>query len=185
MTLARPQVLRVGQFYPFKENAHQLCIPLSILFSKSLESGLLPNGWKEAFVTLVFKKGSRSCVDNYRPISLTSPVIKIMESIIRDSILDHVTVNCLLSPTQHGFTVGKSCITQLLAAANYWTSSLEAGNSVDILYFDFAKAFDSVSHSRLLVKLEAYGITGKVLTWLRNFLIGRRQRVVLNGYSSS
>ena len=58
-------------------------------------------------------------VDNYRPISFTSPVIKIMESIIRDSILDHVTVNCLLSPTQHSFTVGKSCITQLLAAANY------------------------------------------------------------------
>ena len=87
--------------------------------------------------------------------------------------------------TQHGFTVGKSCITQLLAAANYWTSSLEAGNSVDILYFDFAKAFDSVSHSRLLIKLETYGITGKVLAWLRNFLIGRRQRVVLNGYSSS
>ena len=97
----------------FKENAQQLCIPLSILFSKSLESGLLPNSWKEAFVTPVFKKGSRSCVDNYRPISLTSPVIKIMESIVRDSILDHVTVNRLLSPTQHGFTVGKSCITQL------------------------------------------------------------------------
>ena len=70
-----------------------------------------------------------------------------MESIIRDSILDHVTVNCVLSPTQHGFTVGKLCITQLLAATNYWTSSLEASNSVDILYFDFAKAFDSVSHN--------------------------------------
>ena len=77
-------------------------------------------------------------------ISLTSPVFKIMESIVRDSISDHVTINCLLSPTQHGFTAGKSCITQLLAVANYWTSSLEAGNSVDILYFDFAKAFDSV-----------------------------------------
>ena len=169
----------------FKENAQQLCIPLSILFSKSLEFGLLPNSWKEAFVTPVFKKGNQSCVDNYRPISLTSPVIKIMESIVRDSILDHVTVNCLLSPTQHGFTVGKSCITQLLTAANYWTSSLESGNSVDILYFDFTKAFDLVSHSRLLEKLEAHGITGKVLTWLRNFLIGRRQRVVLNRYSSS
>ena len=96
-----------------------------------------------------------------------------------------MTVNCLLSPTHHGFTVGKSCITQLLAAANYWTSSLEADNSVDILYFDLAKAFDSVFHSRLLIKLEAYDITGKVLTWLRNFLIGRKQRVVLNGYSSS
>ena len=96
-----------------------------------------------------------------------------------------MTINCLLSPTQHCFTVGKSCITQLLAPINYWTSSLEAGNSVDILYFDFAKAFDSVSHSRLLIKLEAYGITGKVLAWLRNFLIGQRQRVVSNVYSSS
>ena len=145
----------------FKENAQQLCIPLSVLFSKSLGSGLLLNDWKEAFITPVFKKGNQLCVDSYRPISLTSPVIKIMESIVRDSILDHVTVYCLLSPTQHGFTVSKFCITQLLAAANYWTSSLEAGNSVDILYFDFAKAFDWVSHSRLLIKLEAYGITVK------------------------
>ena len=136
----------------FKENAQQLCIPLLILFSKSLESGLLPNGWKEVFITPVFMKGNRSCVDNNHPISLTFPVIKIMESIIRDSILDHVTINCLLSPTQHGFTVGKLRITQLLAAANYWTSLLEAGNSVDILHFDFAKVFDSVSHCRLLIK---------------------------------
>ena len=86
-----------------------------------------------------------------------------MESIIRDRIQEHMITNDLFTPYQHGFTVGKSCVTQLLTAVDSWTKSLEDGCAVDVIYFDLAKAFDSVPHARLLTKLEAYGLTEKLL----------------------
>ena len=168
-----------------KECACELSIPLSILFVKSLDSSTLPTAWKEACVTPIFKKGDRHVVSNYRPISLTSPVVKILESIIKDQIQDHLNSNNLINPCQHGFTMGKSCTTQLLTAVNSWTEALEKGLSIDVIYFDFAKAFDSVPHVRLLTKLESYGLTGNLLGWLKSFLSGRKQKVVVNGQSSS
>jgi len=80
----------------------------------------------------------------------------------------------LLTPHQHGFTAGRSCVTQLLTALNCWTKILEEGCSVDI-YFDFVKAFDSVPHTHLLTKLESYALTGNLLNWLQSFLVGRKQ----------
>ena len=168
-----------------KEMAQQLCAPLCILYKKSFESSILPNTWKEAFVTPIHKKGDRSSVKNYRPISLTSPIVKILESIIEDSIQEHLISNNLILPNQHGFTAGRSCATQLLTAINYWTKTLEDGHSIDVLYFDFAKAFDSVPHNRLIAKLQGLGITGRLLSWLKNFLVNRKQKVVLNTCSSS
>jgi len=91
----------------------------------------------------------------------------------------------LLTPHQHGFTAGRSCVTQLLTALNCWTRSLEEGCSVDIIYFNFAKALDSVPHTCLLTKLESYGLTGNLLNWLKSFLGGRKQRVVINGETST
>ena len=93
--------------------------------------------------------------------------------------------NSLFSPSQHGFIAGRSCTTQLLTAMDYWTQSLNDGYPVDIIYLDFRKAFDSVPHNRLLMKLKAYGIGGSLLRWVQNFLSGRMQRVVLNGDHSS
>ena len=155
-----------------KETAQQLCAPLCILFKKSFVSSILPNTWKEAFVTPIHKKGDRSSVRNYRPISLTSPIVKILESIIKDSIQEHLISNNLILPNQHGFTAGRSCATQLLTAINYWTKTLEDGHSVDVLYFE---AFDSVPHNRLIAKLQGLGITGRLpLTWLKNFLVNRK-----------
>ena len=159
-----------------KETAQQLCAPLCIL----LCIFYLAKHWKEEFVTPIHKKGDRSCVRNYRPISLTSPIVKILESIIKDSIQEHLISNNLILPNQHGFTAGRSCATQLLTAINYWTKTLEDGHSADVLYFDFAKAFDSVPHNRLIAKLQGLGITGRLLIWLKNFLVNRKQKVVLN-----
>lgn len=167
-----------------KESAQELCTPLSILFTKSLASSALPKCWKEAMITPVYKKGDRSYVGNYRPISLTSPLCKIMESIIKDNIQEHLIVNNVISPLQHGFTPGRSCSTQLLLAMNYWTKALNNGHCVDILYFDFAKAFDSVPHNRLISKLQGCGISGKLLAWVKSFLTGRKQKVVLNNQES-
>ena len=149
-----------------KETAQQLCAPLCILFKKSLVFSILPNTWKEAFVThtYIHKKGDRSSVRNYRPISLTSSIVKILESIIKDSIQEHLISNNLILPNQHGFTAGRSCATQLLTAINYWTKTLQDGHSVDVLYFDFSKAFDSIPHNRLIAKLQGLGISGRLLT---------------------
>ena len=167
-----------------KETARELSLPLCILFTKSLHSSSVPEVWKQAFVTPIHKKGERCKAENYRPISLTSTIGKILESIIKDQIYQYLTTNDLLVHNQHGFTLGRSCTTQLLHAMDYWTSSLDNNIPVDILYLDFRKAFDTVPHCRLFIKLAAYGIRGKLLDWIKSFLTNRQQKVVLNGASS-
>ena len=117
-----------------KETAEQICTPLSILFSKSLDEGTLPHDWKSACVTPIFKKGNRHLPNNYRPISLTSSIVRLMESIIKDEIYDHLNSNHLLSVNQHGFMPGRSCTTQLLIAMDYWTRALEQRIPVDVNY---------------------------------------------------
>ena len=108
-----------------------------------------------------------------------------MESFIRDKVLRHMRENDLLSEHQHGFLPGRSTITQLLEAMDYWTEALDSGNDIDIIYLDFQKAFDSVPHQRLLKKLKSYNIGGKVYKWLESFLLNRRQRVLVNNSPSS
>ena len=115
----------------------------------------------------VFKKGDRKLPSNYRPISLTPLICKVLESVIRDKMFDYLFRNNLLANEQHSFMPRRSCVIQLLTALHYWTESLKKFVPVDVLYLrDFSKAFDSVPHERLLLKLEAYGIQGKVLQWI-------------------
>ena len=121
---------------------------------------------------------------NYRPVSLTSIVCKVMESIIKDNIVTHLARNHLIHASQHGFMSSLSCQTNLLEYLDVLTRLIDAGQAVDVLYLDFAKAFDKVPHQRLLQKLRAHGITDKVNTWIECWLSGRQQRVVLNGKSS-
>ena len=132
----------------------------------------------------IFKKGNKQLASNYRPISLTSIIGKVMESIAKDAIIAHMSQYKLFSDSQHGFLPHKSCTTQLLTAMNHWTESLNSGYATDIIYFDFKKAFDSVPHRRLLLKLKSYGISGNLLSWLSSFLTGRLQRVTLNNVYS-
>ena len=96
-----------------------------------------------------------------------------MESIIRDSIVHHMTQNDLFSDAQHGFVPGRNCITQLLLCTEEWTNLMEQGYAFDVVYTDFVKAFDSVPHKRLLVTLKNLGINGKILKWINSFLNGR------------
>ena len=168
-----------------KELSKELAEPLTILFNKSLKNGVVPNEWKFAEVTAIFKKGNRTDPGNYRPVSLTSVCCKIMEQFIRDSIVDHMTENNLYSECQHGFRKKRSCVTQLIEVHETLTEMIDDGKSMDIIYLDFKKAFDSIPHERLLLKMKAYGITGKTLQWVRSFLSNRQQRVrVGNDYSS-
>lgn len=173
-------------FHPrvLKETAETICTPLALIFRKSLKEGCLPQSWKDANITPIHKKGKKDAVENYRPISLTSVIGKVMESLVRDAILKQLISNDLLCEAQHGFLPGRSCITQLLEVMELWTSSLDEGYEVDAIYLDFSKAFDSVPHERLMNKLRSYGITGNVEKWLYSFLTHRRQRVVVNGKTS-
>ena len=89
----------------------------------------------------------------------------------------------LLAP-QHGFVPGRSCTSQLILAIEEWSRNLDAGTPVDAIYLDFKKTFDAVANERLLITLSGLGIRGKLLNWIRSFLSGRKQRVVLDGSQS-
>ena len=167
-----------------KETASSVCYPLSIIFKDSLQKGETPDDWRKANVTPIFKKGDRNDPANYRPVSLTSQVCKVMESIIRGQVFEHLKNKNLLSEEQHGFREGRSCLTNLLTTLEDWTSMLEDGDCVDVAYLDFRKAFDLVSHKHLLLKLEKHGIKGQILNWIKAFLENRRQKVVIRGYES-
>ena len=165
------------------ECADLLAEPLYWLFRDSLDSSTIPDNWK-IDVTPIFKSGKKSNALNYRPVSLTSIVCKVMERIVRDRIVDHLIKHKLLSKLQHGFRANRSCLTQLLEYFQEVHDMLDAGKPVDAIYLDCKKAFDTIPHKRLLAKLEAYGITGKLLKWIECFLTNRTQRVVVNGVLS-
>ena len=132
----------------------------------------------------IFKKGSKTKAKNYRPISLTSQLVKILESIIRTKVMKYLTDNNIVTHYQHGFVSKKSCFTNLLETFEDWTAAVDRGCGVDVIYLDYSKAFDTVPHLRLIEKLKGYGISGSLLMWLMNFLQGRSQRIVLNGIQS-
>ncbi len=159
--------------------------PLTYLFQRSQSEGFLPECWREANITPIYKnKGTKSHPTNYRPVSLTSIICKLMESLIKDAIIDHLRENNLLYKYQHAFIGKRSCTANLLEVINIWTNRLDDDETVDAVYLDFAKAFDSVPHKRLLVKCEALGICGKILKLISAFL-QRKQRVMVNGNPSS
>ncbi len=158
--------------------SYELSVPLSIVFSKSLASGTIPSTWKSAFITALYKKGCPSDPQNYRPISITSAVCRVFERILVDHLTYYLRGLGVISEEQFGFRKGRSTELQLLTCINKWSSAIDKGFHTDVVYIDFARAFDSVCHSKLLYKLEyGYGITGNVLAWIRCFLDNRTQCV--------
>jgi len=142
----------------------------------SIKNSVLPADRKISHVAPIYKKGNKTKVNNYHPVCLTSIVIKIFESIVKDTVSSYLSDNNLVI-LLHGFVPRRSCCTQLLHALNDWTLSIDERLSTDVVYFDFSKAFDSVLHTRLLLTLQAYGINGQLLNWFKSFLTGRCQCV--------
>ena len=157
---------------------------LQIIFKKSYNESEVPEEWRMANITPLFKKGSKLEAVNYRPVSLTSVCCKLMEGIVRDELMEYFYENKLISKQQHGFVKRRACVTNLLECQNIVSKSISEGNSVDVLYTDFSKAFDKVSHKKLIYKLTAYGVRGRMLSWVEAFLKGRRQCVVLGDVES-
>jgi len=147
----------------FRKFASHLAIPLSVLFNNSIYVGKIPDDWKKAIIIPISKGSLASDVCNYRPISLTSVACKIMERVIVQQLLSYLSLHRLISCQQHGFLLRKSTTTNLLETMNDWTLAIDSRDGVLEAYFDFAKAFDSVSHPKLYHKLQGYGISGSIL----------------------
>ena len=131
----------------------ELACPLTILFQNIMACESVPGDWKEANVVPVYKGGSRNVATNYRPISLTSQLRKVFETIIKDQVIEFLEINALIRNSQHGFRKGRSCLTNLLLFLDKVLHGVNDGISVDVVFLDLAKAFDKVPHKRLLEKL--------------------------------
>ena len=160
--------------------------PLMSIFSFSLTSGKFPSNWKMGNVVPVHKKGDKSQVKNYRPVSLLPIFSKLFEKCIYDTLYICFENKELFSSCQSGFRKGGSCFSQLLSITHDIFKGFDANPSLDTrgVFLDISKAFDRVWHDGLLFKLKSYGVSGFLLSLLRDFLSGRKQRVVLNGYNS-
>ena len=168
-----------------RELATSLATPLTTIYETSLRTMTVPADWKSANISAIHKKGARTSPGNYRPVSLTSVLCKVMEKFVRDSLLQHLENNNILSEQQFGFLSGRSTALQLLRVLDEWTEVLDRGGEVDVIYMDFKKAFDSVPHKRLMAKLKGYGVTDPMLGWIQSFLSERTQSVVVGSSRST
>ena len=157
---------------------------LSVIFQQSYEEGTVPSDWLTARISAIYKKGDKANPSNYRPVSLTCITCKIMEHIVCSQIGRHLDHNNILHPNQHGFRKGLSCETQLVDTIHELAYSINQKTQTDVIFLDFSKAFDKVSHDTLLHKIRYYGIGGKTNTWISAFLCSRSQQVVVNGQTS-
>ena len=165
--------------------AHELVDVYQILFQASLDQGIVPQDWTEANVVPLFKKGDKSRAENYRPISLTSISCKLLEHVVHSNIINFLEKFEVLSEAQHGFRKFRSCISQLTITVNDFADCLKNKEQIDAILLDFSKAFDKVDHHGLLLKLEHLGIRNSLLKWIRSFLIGRTQKVLVEGMAST
>lgn len=154
-----------------------LCFPLFLIWRKSLDCGTVPSLLKDAIIAPIHKGGDKGMAKNYRPVALTSHLIKLFEKVIRKHLISHLEENNLLNEGQHGFRIGRSCLSQLISHYDSILRLLEEGENVDIIYLDFAKAFDKVDILITLKKLNNLRVTGKIGNWIYSFLNGRTQSV--------
>ena len=154
--------------------------PLRILLRKSLDEGVIPDIYKSANITPIHKGGVKTKPEQYRPVSLTSHIMKVFERVLKKSILIHLINNNLINEEQHGFVPGRSCQSQLLVHYKDIYEAMEEGVRIDTVFLDFSKAFDKVDHNILLKKLAKHGIKGKIGNWIKEFLTNRKFCVIAN-----
>ena len=161
-----------------------LAIPLTIFWRKCLDQGIIPQSLKRSMIAPHHKGNSRAEAVNYRPIALTSHLIKIFEKVIRNHLVVHLERNNFFNPNQHGFRSGRSCLSQLLKHFDNLLNILETGRNADVIYLDYSKAFDKVDFNIVLDKLLDMGVNGQVYDWIEAFLTNRIQFVTVNGFES-
>ena len=162
-----------------------LAYPLSVIIGRSLSTGSFPVQWSQSRVVPLFKRGSRTTPSNYRAVSLTSVPCKVAERLIAGHIMSFLDSHNVLSPNQFGFRAGRGTEDQLLLFYNDVARALDRGRAVDVVFLDFSRAFDVLSHSILLARLVSLGFSEEVVTWVRCFLRGRTMTVSVGGSCSS
>ena len=168
-----------------KKTMLQIATPLCMLWNESLRHGEIPRICKIGKITPIYKGGDKRRRKNYRPVSLTSHIIKLVERVIAKRIVHHLESENLYNDGQHGFRRGRSCLTQLVQHYQSILEWLSQGKDVDVMYLDFSKAFDKVDHNILLKKLKSIGISDQLCVWISSFLKDRKQFVAVEGAISS
>ena len=158
-----------------KNCCETLALPLSFLYQRSFDQGYFPLCWKQSCLVPIFKSGSKKDIKNYRGVSLLPIMAKVFESLITEDLFQQF--KHYISEDQHGFFKNRSTATNLAVFQDYLVNSVENGKQVDVIYTDLTKAFDRVSHSLLIGKLSALGITGSYLQWISSYLHDRKQCV--------
>jgi len=157
-----------------------------LLFNKSLKEGVFPSLWKISSITPVFKKGNKSDVKNYRPISGLVQLGKLLEKLVLRHIID--PINNILDNSQHGFRPGRSTLSCNLTLQHFILESFKNNSQVDVIYMDFEKTFDRVDHNLLAIalnNLNQLGFGDPLLSWLNSYLTNRSHFTSVLGYSSS
>lgn len=153
--------------------------PLFQLFTLSIRSACIPNQWKSHLIVPIFKSGNKSDVSNYRPISLLCSISKVLERVIFNKVVEFLSPK--ISVNQYGFLKGRSSVHKLLSSISFIVDALDSNHSVDVIFLDIRKAFDSVGHQELLYKLRSFGVVGDAWEWFRGYLENRHHCVRIDG----
>lgn len=165
--------------------AQDIAPTITIIMQYSLNTATTPSDWRTANVVPIHKKGSRTVPLNYRPISLTSVICKMLEHVIAHNIRKHLDTNAMISTTQHGFRENHSCESQLLVTVGELVDNFDKDIQTDVIVLDFAKAFDTVSYNKLMIKLKTFKIHPLVFSWIEDWLNNREFSVTVNTHVSS
>jgi hypothetical protein len=168
-----------------QELGEAIATPLSYIFNLSFRKSKLPDEWKIAKIIPIHKKALKSKVSNYRPVSMLSSPDKVMESIVCGKLVEFLENNSIFSQHQFGFRKKRSTVAQLLLTYEDWTRAVDSGFLVDVFFIDITKAFDTVSHVKLVKTLQNLGIDGTLRSWISDYLRGRKQHVQVDKSTSS
>ena len=151
-----------------RELAEVIAESLSTIFERSWRMGEVPEDWRIANVTPVFKMGKKDDTGNYRPVSLTSVPGKVIEQLVLDAITRQLEKKKVIRSSQNGFTRGRLCSTNPVAFYDVITGWVDEGRAVDVVYLDFNKVFDTASYNILITKLRKCGIDEWMVKWVEN-----------------